>query len=143
MTGLKVLICDDSEVALEVAKDVLEEAGYSVIATQNPLTVAYFVRKESPNLVLIDVNMPSVAGDTIAQITAEKGLSKGIPVVLHSDLPAELLAQKAQKAGVAGFIRKTGDEQAFLNEVSRYLQPKNSDPGTAPIAGGSSDVEPT
>lgn len=119
--SLKVIICDDSSIVLDFAQGALEAAGFTVVATDNPLSVAHLVRRESPDLVVIDVNMPSISGDVVAQIVGSRGLTRKVPVVLHSDLSESELEARATRSGAAGFIRKTGDESSFVASVRKFL----------------------
>ncbi|MBK7863902.1 MAG: response regulator [Archangiaceae bacterium] len=118
---LKVLIIDDSPVILEAAKLALEDEGYQVVAMDNPLVLAAAVRRERPDLVLIDVNMPTVTGDVVTGIVNSHGVTKRVPVVLYSDISPDELAERARRCGASGFIRKTGDEDEFLRRVRDFL----------------------
>jgi DNA-binding NarL/FixJ family response regulator len=119
----KILMIDDSPVILEAGRMALEDAGYDVVTADNPLIVASLVRKERPDLVLIDVNMPAVTGDVVAQIAAQYGLTgnEKTRVVLYSDISTAELYERARRCGAAGYIRKTGDEAAMISEVERFL----------------------
>jgi two-component system, OmpR family, response regulator len=118
----KILLIDDSDVVLEANKIALEEQGFSVITLDNPFAVPYVVRKELPDLVLVDVNMPTMKGDLVARIIANYGLDRRAPILLHSDLSDGELKVRAEKSGAAGFIRKTADRRAFVENVRRWLK---------------------
>ncbi len=117
----KVLIVDDSPIVLEATRMALEPGGIEVVALDNPLTVAHVVRKETPDLILLDVMMPAVSGEVVARIVGASAVSRKIPVVLFSELPAEELAARAQRCGAAGYIRKGGDEGELLRQVKRWF----------------------
>ena len=119
--GAKVLIIDDSPIILEAAKLALEDQGYQVITMDNPLVLAAAVRRERPDLVLIDVNMPTVTGDVVTGIVNSHGVTRRVPVVLYSDISPDELAERARRCGASGFIRKTGDEDAFVRSVAEFL----------------------
>jgi CheY-like chemotaxis protein len=120
-----VLIIDDSEVVLDTARIILEEAGYRVVTLDNPLVMGKAVRTESPDLVLIDVNMPALTGDHVVEIARRHGLTGHIPVVLHSDMPVSDLEERARRCGASGFIQKTSDEAKFLEQVRQWLKPRD------------------
>ncbi len=117
----KVLLVDDSPLVLESVRHTLESAGYQVVALQNPLQVPSAVRRERPDLVLIDVNMPAVQGDIVAKIVRDHGLAKSIQVLLFSDQPSSELALKAERCGADGFIEKRAGESALLSRVREAL----------------------
>lgn len=122
MAKSKILMVDDSEVILEAGRMALEDAGFDVITADNPLMVASLIRKALPDLVLIDVNMPAVTGDVVAQIARQYRLDK-IPIVLYSDISEAELEERARRCGAAGWIRKTGDEESMISQVKRFLRP--------------------
>lgn len=117
----KVLIVDDSPLVLEAARAALEPGGIDVVALDNPLTVAHMVRKESPDLILLDVRMPAVSGDVVARIVGGSAVARRIPVVLFSELPGEELAERAKRCGAAGYIHKGGAPGELLRQVRRWL----------------------
>jgi two-component system OmpR family response regulator len=126
MGKAKILVIDDSEVILDATRITLEDAGYEVVTSDNPLTVAADIRRTAPDLVLLDINMPAVKGDLVAQVLGSHSLNRSARLVLHSDIPAEELAARTQKAGAFGYIAKTQDEDQFVHEVEKLLaRPKS------------------
>jgi two-component system chemotaxis response regulator CheB len=116
----KILLVDDSPVMLEAGRISLEEAGYEVVTLDNPLTLAAVLRKERPDLVLCDVNMPAINGDLVAQIVNRCGFAQS-PIVLYSDISVQELETKAKQCGARGFIQKTGDDEALIRSIQGFL----------------------
>ena len=79
-----ILICDDDEGILEVVKIVLEEKGYNVIPLSDPEKVHVTVKKVHPDLILLDLWMPILNGDTITKMIKEDKEIKHIPVIIIS-----------------------------------------------------------
>jgi DNA-binding response OmpR family regulator len=121
MPAKKVLLVDDSDVVLEAGRIALEEQGLEVITLDNPYAVPYVIRKEQPDLVLIDVNMPTMKGDLAAKLIADYGMQKKAPVLLHSTLSDDELSVRVHSSGAAGFIRKTSDREIFVKRVMAWL----------------------
>lgn len=115
----KILILDDSPLALEAGRVALEQAGFEVLTLDNPLTITSAVRRERPDLALIDVDMPTLGGDSVVQILHQHG--SRLRVVLYSALTEEELAAKAQRCGADGFIRKTHSEVELIAQVRTFL----------------------
>jgi two-component system chemotaxis response regulator CheB len=116
----KILLVDDSSVMLEAGRIALEDAGYEVLTLDNPLSLASVLRKDRPDLVLCDVNMPAINGDAAAQIVAKAGFSRS-PIVLYSDISVQELDARARQCGARGFIQKTGDDDALVKAVEQFL----------------------
>lgn len=117
----KVLVVDDSPIIREAGKLVLEAAGFEVVTLESPLLVAGVVRREVPDIILLDVNMPALPGDVVAQIVKQHGFSKRTRVVLFSDLEKGELERRAAAAGASGFIQKSGTPDSLAADVRRFL----------------------
>lgn len=118
----KVVVIDDSEIVLAVAKSALEGAGYDVVTHDRPAGCVALILHEKPDLVLMDVNMPGLGGDTIVSVLAKAAPTSDTIVLLHSSLSAEVLRGKASAAGAHGFIQKSGDLFGLVREVNRWLK---------------------
>lgn len=121
----KVVVIDDSEIVLEVTKGALESAGYEVVTHDRPAGCVALILHEKPDLVLMDVNMPGLGGDTIVSVFARAQPRGETIVLLHSSLSAEVLRTKAAAAGANGFIQKSGDLFGLVREVNRWLKRTN------------------
>ena len=116
-----IAIIDDDPIVLEATKRVLERAGHRVICRDRaPGTVAMILR-EKPDLVLLDVDMPSVAGDRIADIINKSHPRGKTIILLYSGLPADMLRMKAVAAGAHGAIEKSGNQQELVRLVNGWL----------------------
>jgi len=89
MNKPRILLIDDSEISRENTRDILHEAGFKVTSMASATGVAAVVKNHAPDLVLMDVSMPAVGGDTAVEVMREAGV-KG-RVVLYSAKPAEKL----------------------------------------------------
>lgn len=122
----KIVVIDDSEIVLEVTKTALEGAGYDVVTHDRPAGCVALILHEKPDLVLMDVNMPGLGGDTIVTVLGKAQPTSDTVVLLHSSLSAEVLRAKAAAAGAHGFLQKSGDLFALVREVSRWLKRFNA-----------------
>jgi len=115
-----ILVVDDDVVVLEVTRERLEGAGFSVVTRSSALGTSAFIRKEKPNYILLDVNMPSLSGDALAKLLAE-----GAPrprVILHSSQERTTLAALAEQCGAIGVIEKTDDDDHFLAQLASCIR---------------------
>jgi CheY-like chemotaxis protein len=118
----KILVIDDSEIVLEVTRAALESAGHHVVTHDRAAGCVALILQQKPDLVLMDVNMPHLGGDTIVGVLGKAQPVSGIVVLLYSSLPADILRVKAEAVGAQGFIQKTGDHFALVREVNRWLK---------------------
>jgi CheY-like chemotaxis protein len=125
-----ILVVDDSDVVLAVTKTLLEAVGYRVLTHSGPAGCVAVILQEKPDLVLIDVNMPKLGGETIVKLFGKAQPNSETIILLFSTLPADQLEQRAQASGAHGYIRKTEDSFELVRHVSRWL--KQKDAGAAP-----------
>jgi CheY-like chemotaxis protein len=118
----KILVVDDSEIVLEVTRAALASAGHRVITYDRAAGCVALILQEKPDLVLMDVNMPHVGGDTIVGVVGKAQPIGGPVVLLYSSLSADILRVKADAVGAHGYIQKTGDLFALVREVNRWLK---------------------
>jgi CheY-like chemotaxis protein len=122
----KIVVIDDSEIVLEVTRGALEGAGYEVVTHDRPAGCVALILHEKPDLVLMDVNMPGLGGDTIVSVLGKAAPTSDTIVLLHSSLSAEVLRGKVTTAGAHGFLQKSGDLFGLVREVNRWLKRVNS-----------------
>jgi DNA-binding response OmpR family regulator len=112
----KILHVDDDEATLRLVARHLKEAGYLVLSTTSPF-IAPIIKKEMPDLILMDVEMPLLAGDKIVSIIRGNEFS-ALPVIYFSARPATELAVIAAKTQPAAYVRK---EQGLAELVRKII----------------------
>ena len=123
----RILLMDDSEIFLEVARRALEQAGYEVIVA-NDLESFQQARQQKPaDLVLMDVQMPEAFGDDIA-MTLRFAHDVDTPIYLLSSLNDQELAERANEAQIDGYISKNIGMDRIVEQVRRILDPAELPP---------------
>ncbi len=117
-----ILVIDDNAVVLEVTRSTLERAGFRVVTRDRASAAIAAVLHERPDLVLLDVNMPNMTGDSLADTLSRTRAARGTLVVLYSSLPVNALRLKALAAGAHGFIQKSGVQSDLVRQVQTFLQ---------------------
>lgn len=121
MGKAKILVIDDDPAALTLAKKHLEAAGYDVIVSESPLRLPQIVQREKPNLVLLDLEMPSLTGEHVLDFATLFDFLKNTPIVLHSGKSEEELKSLVDRSPAKGYIRKTSNALSFVAQVERFL----------------------
>ncbi|HEY3257206.1 MAG TPA: response regulator [Polyangiaceae bacterium] len=121
-SGRTILVIDDNAVVLEVTRSTLEQAGFRVVTRDRASGAVSAVLHERPDLVLLDVNMPNMTGDSLADVLGRTRATRGTLVVLYSSLPANALRMKAMAAGAHGFIQKTSAQSELVRQVRAFLE---------------------
>ena len=117
-----ILIIDDSELVLAMAKDALDQAGYQVVTATNGIEAnRYIFSKERPDLIIMDIMMPMLDGNKKAKILKENEVSRNIPILLLSSKSEEEMRQLAEEAGADGYILKPFSPTEIASCVRKCL----------------------
>ena len=118
----KILIIDDSELVLAMAKDALEQAGYQVLTATNGIEANRFIfSREKPALIIMDIMMPMLDGNKKAKLLKENEVSKDIPILLLSSKSEQEMRQLVTEAGANGFILKPFTPSGITSGVQACL----------------------
>lgn len=123
----KILVIDDSETALSIAKRTLEAAGYFVLTSNSALRLPAIVHSEKPDLILLDVEMPALRGDQVLELTKLFDFLQRSPIVLHSSKSDEELQELVGRSGASGYIKKTSNNIAFISKVEEWIKSAKSE----------------
>ena len=116
----KVLVLDDSDLALALAKTVLEAAGMAVDCAQDLASFETLRTSTTPDIILVDVHMPEVFGDDLAG-TLRGAYGVRVPILLFSSLDEPELARRAEEAEVDGYVSKQAGPKVLVERVQRAL----------------------
>lgn len=124
MLKKKVLIIDDSPLVLAMAKDMLQEAGFDVHTATNGIEANQhiFSPDGKPDLIIIDIMMPMLAGNKKAVMLKHAEHSKDIPILFISSKPEEELKKLVIEADVEGYIHKPFSKYDLLSVVRKNIQ---------------------
>jgi CheY-like chemotaxis protein/HPt (histidine-containing phosphotransfer) domain-containing protein len=113
----RVLLIDDSEIALEVARSVLESAGFEVRATTTFDRFDDLLSNWSPEVILTDVKMPGMTGVELCRALKRRYETAHVPIVLCSSLPTGELAKLARQCDADGYVSKTERLETLAEEL--------------------------
>lgn len=102
----KICIVDDEQLILDMYKLQLEKAGFKVVTATDGNKGFTTIKKEKPDLILVDIIMPSKDGFyLIKKLKAQKELAK-TPVIVLTNLDSPETREKACELGVLFFLVK-------------------------------------
>lgn len=117
----KIIVVDDSESVLSATSEILKRAGYRVLTRSGASGCVATILQEKPDLVLIDVGMPAVSGDTIVKLLLSAAPNSKTILLLFSGMDEEQLRAKAKACGAHGYITKTYNPAVLLRTLNRWL----------------------
>jgi len=123
-TGKKrILVIDGEKSFCSLVDSALGKTGrYEVISATEPLRGILMARAMTPDLILLDLNMPYVDGSQVAETLLDDAKTNSIPIVFVTGLITKTETERQHMVvGGRTFVAKpvTGDE--LLQAVSRIL----------------------
>jgi len=116
-----ILIVEDNEANRLLAGAVLEREGYRVEMAGNAEEALQKLANGSPDLILMDVQMPGMDGLTLTRRLKGDARTADIPVVALTALAMMGDRERTLEAGCSGYISKPINTRTFASEVSKYL----------------------
>jgi CheY-like chemotaxis protein/HPt (histidine-containing phosphotransfer) domain-containing protein len=117
-----VLLVDDDPLSLQVARAYLESAGYKVTTRSESIGTSAVIFRERPDIVVLDVDMPGLRGDQLAEVVLRNGSSNAPALVLYSMLPEAELREIAQRCGALGYLSKNSRVMELVQFLAGILQ---------------------
>lgn len=115
-----IAIVDDDPSVQRGLQRLIRSVGWKATTFASAQEFLARSRTESPNCVLLDLQMPGLSGLDLQKRMAEVGLE--IPIVFltgHGDIPASV---RAMKAGAVQFLTKPVDEQELLQAIQEAVE---------------------
>jgi DNA-binding response OmpR family regulator len=113
----KIVIVEDNQALAEIYKTRLEMLGYTVFIGYNGITGLYFIQQEHPDLVLLDLMVPDIAGDQILQKMRTSNWGKDIPVYVISNLNEADAPPGLRDLGIVGYSVKANLQDDQLDQI--------------------------
>ena len=103
----KILVVEDDKFLRKVYESKLPKEGFIVVSAGDGEAGLAAIKKESPDLILLDLIMPKMTGfDVLAAIKKDPTLAK-IPIIVLSNLGQEEDTIKAKALGASDFLIKS------------------------------------
>jgi DNA-binding response OmpR family regulator len=115
----KILVVDDEPHICEAAKLVLEREGFEVGVAHNSQDCVAKLKKETPDLILLDILMPGVSGTS-----AIKSLMSYLPrtkIIMFSVISTDYYKRLCKKLGAVDYITKPFDNEDLVRRVKKVL----------------------
>lgn len=113
-----LLVEDDKKISMALSRR-LRSVGYKVSLAGKATTALNYAANNSPDVILLDVNLPGADGLSIAaRLQAIKQTSL-IPIIIITASKAIGLREQAEALGVAAFLEKPFDSAQLIDAVNQ------------------------
>jgi two-component system cell cycle response regulator DivK len=117
-----VLIVDDNDKNLKLARDVLRAAGLHTLEAARGDEAIVLATDHRPDLVLLDLRLPDMNGEDVARELRRGAETARIPVVALSASRYAWSSDQLLAAGFDGYLQKPIDVRAFPGQVRGFCQ---------------------
>lgn len=134
--GLRVLVAEDNPINLQVISEIMENLGFAVeTAEDGEACVAAVTSRKTPlDLVLMDVQMPSMDGCEATRRIRADGRFNGLPILAMTAHVLDEEKRRCFEAGMDGHIPKPVDPAALVETLRRALGRVQGSPARQTVA---------
>ena len=122
----KILVADDNIIVLKTLSIKLKSEGYEVRTAMDGSTAVSCVRRERPDLIILDINFPpdvahgggiSWDGFLILEWLRRIDEARDTPIIFITSGESARFREKALSAGAVAFFQKPVDQEEMLNVI--------------------------
>jgi two-component system cell cycle response regulator DivK len=117
-----VLIIEDNELNMKLFADLLRAQGYEVLQSGEGVHGFQLAREHSPDLVVMDIQLPVISGLEITRWMKEDPELAHIPVVAVTAFAMKGDETRILEGGCEAYIAKPISVAAFLEIIRRLLE---------------------
>ncbi len=125
-----VMVVDDNIINLKLVRDILEFQGYEVIAEDNPKNVVNILQNNTPDLILLDIQMPELDGASLLKIIRDDLRIKDVPIIALTAYAMKGDRERFLRMGFDDYIEKPIEVKNFLRKMEEYLVSKKESKDT-------------
>ena len=117
----RILIVEDNELNMKLFNDLLRANGYETIQTNDGVSAMQLARKEKPDLILMDIQLPEVSGLEVAKWLKADDLLCRIPIIAVTAFAMKGDEEKIRQGGCEDYLSKPIKVAAFIETVRKHL----------------------
>ena len=114
-----ILVVDDEQRIVELARDYLEHAGFRVVTANDGRTALEMTRRDRPDLVVLDLGLPGLDG---LDVTRELRKDGSIPIVMVTARDDELDKLLGLELGADDYLTKPFSPRELVARVKAVLR---------------------
>ena len=116
-----IVIIEDNADSSRLAKKLLKRSEHTVHIAADGETGFDMVNEYQPDLVLMDLGLPDMDGQTVVAMLRQQADTKSTMILAFTAYPPETAQQMAEAYGCDGVITKPIDTRGFVQEIQMYV----------------------
>jgi two-component system, cell cycle response regulator DivK len=123
MAGALILIVEDNDKNLKLARDLLQHDGFRTLEAETAASAIALAEQYVPDLILMDIQLPDMDGITALGRLRGMAATSSIPVVALTAFAMAADRERLLAAGFDGYLAKPIDIHQFSDSVRQYCEP--------------------
>ena len=120
ISGLKVMVIDDSKTIRRTAESLLKKAGYEVITATDGFEALAMIADHHPNIIFVDIMMPRLDGYQTCALIKNNGDFKGTPVIMLSSKDGLFDRARGRIVGSEQYLTKPFTKDELLGAIRHH-----------------------
>ena len=117
----RILIIDDDQTFLNLVSEVLNSAGFTPLQATNALDGLKQLDAQSPELVILDINMPQLDGMQTCRLIRSKEKFRSLPILMLTGRGDIKDMIEARKVGADDYLVKPFNSELLLQKLERLF----------------------
>ncbi len=122
MPGPKILVVDDETYIVELVKFNLEKEGFRVVVAYDGLSALEMVKKEVPDLIILDIMLPNMDGFEVCRVLKQNPDYNTIPIIMLTAKAEEFDTVLGLEMGADDYIKKPFSPREMVARVKARLR---------------------
>ena len=117
-----VIVAEDDVDARRVIASYLKDLAVRIIEVDDGVTALEHIEKEVPDLLILDLNLPSMSGFELCERVRERDATSQVPVLVVTGRNSLEDHARAREVGVTKYISKPFKKKEFVEAVKTLLK---------------------
>jgi len=118
----KILLIEDINDNALLVKKAVQAKGYEFLWAKDANEGIKIALEEIPDLILLDLGLPDVDGETLSTWIREEKALWEIPIIVMTAWPEKTAKQTVKAYQLDGYIGKPFDLQEFWQLIDKFIQ---------------------
>jgi len=120
LTGLRVMVIDDSKTIRRTAETLLKKEGCDVLTAVDGFEALAKISDQKPNIIFVDIMMPRLDGYQTCALIKNNAQFRGTPVIMLSSKDGLFDKARGRIVGAEQYLTKPFTRDELLGAIHRY-----------------------
>ena len=121
LSGLRVMVIDDSKTIRRTAETLLKKAGCEVVTATDGFEALAKIADQRPDIIFVDIMMPRLDGYQTCALIKNNGIYKKTPVIMLSSKDGLFDRARGRIVGSEQYLTKPFAKEELLGAIKRHV----------------------